>query len=512
MLQTSKTFFADVVICGGGPAGSAAAISAAREGRSVLLLELRESLGGLCTNGYITGIAGVVNGISEEWLGRLNAEGHAVMRAHLPTVEPEYGKIMLEQMVLQSGARILYGVHVVDCEMHDGKLTSVICYCKQGRIEVRGSVFIDCTGDADLALAAGVPYEVGCAEFCGLNQSVTMGFRLSYVDLKKYQEAESAFRTGPDYDLRDVKRQRLIVFKEHQALANGDLHEILSPGNLVYPMPGDPTCADVTIDATHSFDCRCDDAVDLTRQIVDQHRKVVWFHEFLKKYVPGFENSRLTGLAPMNGIRDSRRVIGEYVFTALDIARAAKFEDGILQHTEFFDAHVPTPGFHTASRHITHTEPVEPAVCRPTQDEKDFMMHPFVPPLGWEIRTNPREWCEVPFRSLIARGADNLLVAGRCFSADYHANGSVRVIAPSMSMGQAAGIGASLFIASKLGALRELDGRLVRGRMIELGVKLDEAPGGYWKQMREAEGEIVVSGNDVAMIAKKTGREAVPFI
>ena len=505
MLQTCKTFFADVVICGGGPAGSAAAIAAGREGKSVLLLELRESLGGLCTNGYITGIAGVVDGLCREWLERLDREGHAVMRPHLPTVEPEHGKIMLEQMVLQSGARILYGCHVVDCIKDNGKIKSVICYCKSGKIEVRGEVFIDCTGDADLSFAAEVPYEVGCAEFCGLNQSVTMGFRLSYVNLNEFHAAEAAFRKSEDYDVYDLKRRSLIVFKEHQALANGDLHEILSPGNIVYPMPGDPECADVTLDATHTFDCHCDDVVDLTRQVVDQHRKVVWFLEFLRKYVPGFENAALTGLAPMNGIRDSRRVIGEYVLTAVDMARAAKFEDGVVQHTEFFDAHVPTPGFHTASRHISYTEPVEPAVCRPTQDQKDYMMHPLVDPLDWELRTNPREYSEVPFRSLIARGVDNLMVAGRCFSADYHANGAVRVIGPSMGMGQATGLAASLFIDQKLNAIRDLDGRQVRQAMIDHGVKLDEAPGGYWKTMREAEGELVVSGADMIQIIRPNG-------
>jgi hypothetical protein len=116
---------------------------------------------------------------------------------------------------------------------------------------------------------------------------------------------------------------------EHKAMENGDLHELLSPGYLVYAMPGDRTCTDVTLDATHTFDCHCDDVVDLTRQIVDQHRKVLWFVDFLKKYIGGFENAKLTSLAPMNGVRESRRVMGEYVLKATDIAAARKFEDGI---------------------------------------------------------------------------------------------------------------------------------------------------------------------------------------
>jgi hypothetical protein len=504
MLTTCKKFDADVVVCGGGPGGSAAAIASARAGKRTILLEVRESLGGLCTNGYITGIAGLVDGICKEWLERLDAEGHAVMQPHLPTVEPEFGKAMLEYMTLQAGCRILYGTHVVDCVKENNKIKSVIAYCKSGKIEVTGRIFIDATGDADLALAADVPCEVGSAEFLGLNQSVTMGFRLSYVNLKKYNEANAAWKKHPDYDLNDLKKRSLIVYNEHKAVANGDLHELLSPGNIVYPMPvGDPTCTDVTLDATHTFDCHNDDVVDLTRQIVDQRRKVIWFVDFLKKYVPGFETAVLTGVASMNGVRDSRRIVGEYILRDIDLALAAKFDDGIYQHTEFYDTHVPTPGHHTALRHIHYKEPVDPACCRPSQDDNDYMMHPFVGPGGYEIRTNPRDYCEIPFRSLIARGVDNLMAVGRCCSAEYHALGSVRVIGPSMGMGQAAALGAALVIDQKLDAIRELDGKLVRQAMIHNGVALDKLPGGYWEQQRTLKGDFAVSAADMVEIREK---------
>lgn len=511
MVSTAKRFFADVVVCGGGVAGAGAAIAAARAGKRVFLLEYRESLGGLVTNGYITGIAGCVDGLVKEWLDRLDAEGHATIRAHLPVVEPEYGRVMLEQMVLQSGARILYGTHVVDVEKEGDSIRRVIAYCKSGRIELEAPVYIDCTGDADLAVASGCPYEVGNAEFLGLNQSVTMGFKLSYVNLEAYYAAERAFRQSDECDPTDPRHCSLIVHQEHKAMENGDLHELLSPGYLVYAMPGDPTCTDVTLDATHTFDCHCDDVVDLTRQIVDQHRKVLWFVDFLNKYVGGFENAKLTSLANMNGVRESRRVIGEYVLKATDIAAARKFEDGIWQHAEVFDAHVPTPGHHTANRHIHAAEPIEPAVCRHMPVDRDYNMHPFVDPLPWEIRTNPREYCEVPFRSLIATGVDNLLVAGRCFSADYHANGCVRIIAACMGMGQAAGTGAAMFLDRSLAAVRELDGKLVREDMIRQGVKLNEAPGGYWKTLREFKGEIYVNAADMADLRDENGHGPYVF-
>ena len=133
-----------------------------------ILLEMRESLGGLFTNGYITGAAGCVDGIGLEFFRRMDANGDAVMNPHSPVIEPERGKVMMEQMLLQAGCRILYGTHVVDCEVQDGRIRSVTAYCKSGRIEITGAVFIDAMGDADLAFAAGVPCEVSSAEYLGL--------------------------------------------------------------------------------------------------------------------------------------------------------------------------------------------------------------------------------------------------------------------------------------------------------------------------------------------------------
>lgn len=505
-METSRRFYTDICICGGGPAGVAAAIAAGRSGKRAILLEWRESLGGLMTNGYITGMAGVVDGIALEFLQRLDAEGHAVMRQHLPVAEPEHGKQLLEEMILQSGTRILYGTHVVDCVKENGRIKSVVAYCKSGKIEITAGAYIDCTGDADLVMAAEAPYEVGDAEFCGLNISATMGFRLAYVNIKKYNEANAEWRRSPEYDRNDFKKRSLIVHREFEAIKAGRLHDLLSPGNIVYPMPvNDPTCTDVTLDATHTFDCRCDDVVDLTRQIVDQHRKVIWFVDFLKNEVPGFESAVLESYAPMNGVRDSRRAIGEYTLTSSDVAGARKFPDGIWQHTEPFDTHVPTPGHHTALRHVHAAKPVENALCRPSQDDENYMMHPLMRPLAWEVRVDPRNWCEIPFRSLICREVDNLLVAGRCFSADFNANGSVRVIAPCFGMGQAAAYGASLYLDSGLAAIRELDGALVRGKMIENGVRLDEAPGGYWKKIREFDGQPVVTPSDMVEMMNEKG-------
>ena len=497
MLNVSKRIDADVVVCGGGPAGFCAGLAAARDGKRTVVLEWRESLGGLYTNGYITGMAGYVDGYALEFLQKMDKKGYACMKPHLPSIDPEAGKVMMEQMLLQAGCRVLYGAHVCDCEVKDGKITSVIVYCKSGKVEVTGRVFVDCTGDADLAFAAGVPTETSSAEYCGLSQSVTMGFRLGYVNEKKFREADAEWRSK--MDMR--KHRNLIVSKEFEALEKGDLKEILSPGNLVYTVPGgaNPECTDVTLDATHTFDCRCDDVVDLSRQIIDQHRKVYLFVDFLRKYVPGFENAVLENLAPMNGIRDSRRIVGECILRDIDLAAGRKFDDGIAIWPEMFDTHVPTPGFHTAIRHI-HAKAAEgSAVARPSQDGDNHMYHPFVDPEGVELRTDPRDYAEIPYRSLVAYGIDNLLVAGRCYSAEFHALGATRIITTSMSMGQAAGHAAAIAVDQRIAA-REVDGKALRALLVKEGARLDEPPQGYWKEIREAKGEYYVNSADVIAI------------
>ncbi|MBE6913535.1 MAG: FAD-dependent oxidoreductase [Ruminococcaceae bacterium] len=503
-MNTNTNYNVDVLICGGGVAGASAGIAAARNGMRTLLIEKRESLGGLCTNGYITGIAGHVDGICEEWVNRLANQGKAVIRPHLPAIEPESGKVELEHMLLQAGCRVLYGVHVADCVVNSGHIDSVIAYGAGGKIEIKAKIIIDTTGDAIVANAAGVPCEIGNAEFMGLNESTSMGFRLSYVNYKKYKEAWEEYK-------QEIKNkpaeQRLnyLVYKQNEAIANGDLPFIVAPGALVYPVVGSDNeeCMDVTLDATHSHYCRNDSVEDLSRQIVDQHRKVLLLVDFMKKYMPGFENCALTHFAEMNGTRESRRIVGEYIYTAKDICNAEKFPDGIAIFPEVLDAHHPTSSKGDAKRHIHLPEPVPNGVCRPSPDDADLYMHPFVPMGGCEARPNPRNFAEVPYRALVASGVDNLLSAGRCLSADWDAIGAVRIIATSMTTGQAAGNAAALCVRE--GVLpAQLDGRKVREMQKSQGVPLDEPLKGYWARVRDMEGEIVIS-KDMAMIMDKDG-------
>ena len=183
----------------------------------------------------------------------------------------------------------------------------------------------------------------------------------------------------------------------------------------------------------------------------------------------------------------------------IDVAGGIKFEDGIALFPEVLDTHVPTPGKHCAVRHVHYKEPYGNAVARPAQDQNNFMMHPFVPLDGYELRTNPRDYCEIPYRSLVAVGVDNLLVAGRCYSAEFHALGATRVIATSMSMGQAAGHAAAACVQKQI-LPRELDGRELRAQLVAEGAHLNEPPKGYWETVRNTEGEFFVNTADTISI------------
>ena len=200
MQPIRKELFCDVAVIGGGAGGCAAAIAAARRGQHVMLFEKGVSLGGLATNGYVPSVAGGIEGICLEFVKRLDELGQVRKREpekdyyRNPTFEPEFGKIVLEEMVTAAGARILYDATCSDVEMDGANISRAIFYTKGGAVSVSASVFIDSTGDADLAAMAGVPYEVGGVDFAGLNMSTTLGSRWSGADLETYQAAEDAYR------------------------------------------------------------------------------------------------------------------------------------------------------------------------------------------------------------------------------------------------------------------------------------------------------------------------------
>lgn len=498
-----RRFEVDVLVIGGGVAGVSAAITAARSGLKVLLLESQISLGGLATNGLVIGVAGMIDGNCKEWLDRMDQEGYLFNRPHLPTFDPEKAKFMLERMLLEAGARVLYGVYVIDALVENDRITHVVCHSKSGRMIIAAKMFIDTSGDADVAAYSGVPYDVGSPEFAGLNMSTTLAFRMADVNMKEYQKAVVAWADRETEGNRIPTKISIITELEEKAVQNGDLPFFIFPTALIYKVPGtSDEAADVTVMTTHSFHTHNLDVEDLTRQIIEQHQQIIWIENFFRKYLAGFEKARITGLASLHGVRDSRRIVGEYVLRDEDIACGTKFADGIARFPEFFDTHHPTSATVGFMRHVHIKEQKGSAVCRSAECTQE--MHPFVRPAGIEARHNPKDYCEIPFRSLVPLRINNLLVAGRCVSAEFNAVAAVRVIAPSMATGQAAAT--ATFLCLREGIIpRNLDGTLVRKAMIAQGVTLDTEPEGHWADVRKAEGEFIVTAGDMAAILTPDG-------
>lgn len=519
MQDITKTIYCDAAVVGGGVGGCAAAIEAARRGLHTVVFEKGVSLGGLATNGYVPSVAGCVEGISLEFCKRLEEIGqlrNGVKLSlkletrenyyHCPSFEPEYGKIVLEDMLMEAGARVIYDATFIDTEVEDGSITAAIFYTKGGLMRVIARIYIDATGDADVAAASGVPYEVGGQDFGGLNMSTTLGSRWAGADLLRYEAAENEWKESQKK--AGVKNPLPLIYVLEEAVARGELtHHICNKGLGFYRviLPNTPLDnADFCTFAFHSYYCHNTDVTDISRQILEQHQLMKQFHRFLKNNVPGFENLRLVGTGSIPGVRDSLRVFGEYMLKASDLVCGVKFDDGIARFPEMLDTHHPTSQEWFFCRHIHIPEPSGSAVCETEHIGRDCdaRMHPFGVPGGIPARPNPRDWCDIPYRTLVPMSIDNLLSVGRCCSAEFHANGSMRIIAPAMGTGQAAGVAAFISITRKKRP-RDIDGREVRRLMIEEGVRLDDAPDGPWEDMRNRDGELVINAGDAITIVPK---------
>ena len=510
-----KTLYCDVAVAGGGVAGVAAGIEAARQGKHTIIFEKGTSLGGLATNGYVPQIAGGIEGICLEFAQRLDAMGQLMKKDpsknyyRNPTFEPEYGKIALEDMVFESGARVMYDSTLIAADMKDERnIRSLIFYTKGGYMQVKAKMYIDATGDGDLAALSGVPYEVGGQDFAGLSMSTTQGSRWAGADLVKYRAAEAEWKAKKIAE-GDPNPASMVYTLEEEAIKRGELdrHITLKDfGLFTINIPNTPlTNASYVMFSFHSYYCHNTDPEDITRQILEQHQQMKRFHKFMKENVPGFEKLRLVGLGNVPGVRDSRRIFGGYMLKTIDVACGSKFDDGIARFPEMFDTHHPTSPEWVFMRHVHIPAPAGTAVC---EEERigvncDARMHPFGVPAGIPARSNPRDYCDIPYRSIVPEQVDNLLCAGRCCSAEFNAQGSMRIVGPAMGTGQAAGLAVCVAIDRGV-APRELDGRELRKLLIAEGVELDKPCDGYWEELRNQEGDLVINRNmDAIMIAPK---------
>ena len=415
----------DVVVLGGGPSGIAAAAAAARCGRSTLLIERYGFLGGSGTAACISDFCGlhanvhgehrqVVHGIADEIQERLVKMGglkepHLSLRSMIQAQVYDLSayKIALDEIMAAARVKVLFHAMAVGVHMDSaGKIEALFVESKSGRAAVRGRIFIDCSGDGDIAAWSGAPFEYG--DGLGNTLYPSMKFRINNVDPVRAKDGRNLLPK-----LMEEAEAKGRKFPRKGALMRPQIHAMEWVANATLVKNPDGTAVDGT------------NVEQLSYGEVEGRRQCWEIFEFIKSVTPGFEQAYIVDIAAQLGIRQTRRIRGEYMLTEADILGCADFADSIGVNGWPVEAHTAT-GVVIKFAGVPQT----------------------------------RGFNQMPYRMLLPQQVDNLLVAGRCASMTHDGQSSARVSGPCLVMGQAAGTAADIALASGV-APRAIDvGRL----------------------------------------------------
>ena len=417
----------EVLVIGGGSAGATAAIAAARQGVDVALVDRAAYLGGTGTSvldtfyGFYCPGAGqrkVVGGIPDDVVAHLNERGAALKRPNTYgagtgiTYDPELLKVIWEELAIRAGVRVLLHTSFLDVLMKDGMVRGAVVVNKAGLRQIRAKVVIDASGDGDVAFRAGGVFEDWRSVPV---QSLTTTFRVGNVDIDR---------------ARQVTKQQLWSLMA-KAASNNEYRLPRVEGSVhITPYKG--------IMATNMVRMHVDDPTDpiqLSAAEIEGRRQALEYHRFLRDRVPGYEQSVLLNFSTYLGVRESRRILGDYWLTREDVLNVHKFEDDI-------------------------------AMCGAPIEE-----HHAGSDTRWEYLPEGAAY-DIPYRCLLPKGVEGLLLAGRCLSASHDAHASVRSMGQCMAMGQAAGLAAAQ-AASSGNSPRAIDVRQLQTDLLRLGAILE---------------------------------------
>lgn len=418
----------DVIVAGGGPAGLCAGLSSARSGARTLLIEQFNCLGGIATAGLHQEISvfrgsgntpQIAGGIPAEICDRAVKSHEAYYRGSCLYIEVEGFKYMLDLMAEEAGLNVLYYSQVSDAIVEGNIVRGVIFNCKSGRLAAYGKRLIDCTGDGDVAFKAGCRMMHGRPED-GRMQPVTLMYRVGGVNWEQVQQASKKDPQLKEYWQTAINKRLMRPFQTTMM------------GLLWIPSRPDQVGVNFThmhFDGTSVF--------DMTRASIEGRKQVQEAVRAMRALVPGFEKSYLIDTAAYVGVRETRRIFGEYVLTVDDIKNRTIFEDSIGLGAAFIDIHnVEGPGM----------------------DKKS----------GYHLPKGG--YYSIPYRTLVPEKPDNLLVAGRCHSATHEAAGSTRWMTQCLVMGQAAGTAAAISITDDVSprsiSVKKLQNKLAADKAI----------------------------------------------
>ena len=407
---------ADVIVVGGGPGGLGAAVMARRAGAEVLLVERYGVLGGMAVTGEVHPF--MSNHVDNQPLDEpIYTEWIEKMRRYWPRegkdrdISKDAAMLAAEDLCLEAGVEILYHHQLGEAIVEEGSIAGLVLFSKSGLTAARGKVYIDCTGDADLAARTGCQFERGGPS--GHCQPMTLCFKLCHVERARTPDRKEVSRL-----YNEAKERGEIDCPREDVLSFGWFEEDVVHFNTTRVIQKDGTSG-----------------VELSAAELEGHRQVKQFLDFFRKNVPGYENARIYSVAHHIGIRESRRVRGKEYLTREAFEAARKCPDGIARVRYPIDIHNPD-GSGTEIIHI---------------------------PEG--------DWYEIPYGCIVAQEVDNLLIGGRPISVDHAVHSSMRVMPPACTVGQAAGMAAAMAVARDC-APGDLDGVEVRQKLVELGARL----------------------------------------
>lgn len=434
----------DVVVIGGGPAGLAASTCAARHGAKVLLVERYGFLGGMGTAGGVTNFAGlygrkngemqqVVHGVVDELLERIAALGGLNTpqdgmqgRIRVQSYDISSLKCAADQMLVASGVHILFHAWASSVLLQGTYIQALIVETKSGRMAIRAAKFIDCSGDADVAHFAGVPYEVGDGLGSGLYP--TTMFRVGHVDAAQALAAVGEFKAI----------NTLMAQAQHD---NPGQYQFPREGAILRPQKNATEWrANVTqIGNASGAAMDATDARQLSDGELEGRRQITDYFSFLRQEVPGFADAAIVDIAAQIGVRETRRIQGQYVLTGEDILASSRFDDAIGINAWPME-------LHTAGK------------------------------IDWQFPYNTdsnegRVYNDLPWRMLVPATVSNLLVAGRCASMTHEGQSAARVSGSCFVMGQAAGTAAAMLSESQTFA--DVDVKALQYLLVKDGVYLD---------------------------------------
>lgn len=400
----ASTNFYDVIVAGGGPAGCCAAAAAARAGMKTLIIEASTALGGMSTMGMVSAIAPFTNGekliygslpieIISRYKSRLNIPEWKWDWLH---VSPEDLKAVYDETVSSSGADILFRSLVCAAETENGKITSISVANKSGITLYRAMVYIDCTGDGDLAYFSGVPFDVGDD---GKVQPASMCFAISNVDTDMLN-----VKLNSNFD--DSIWPKIIADGKYPLISR----------HFIYVLMGNT----LIVNGGHIYNINPLNPAQVSNAYIIGRKTAEQYHAALKEYLPdAFSDSLLVETAPILGVRESRRIKGVYSITLDDYLNRRTFNDEIARNSYWLD-------------------------CHPSEKNgKSFKIEN-------DLRYKKGDSHGIPYRCLLPLEIDNLLVAGRCISVERTVLASTRVMPNCMATGEAAGIAAAISVKEKI--------------------------------------------------------------